>query len=184
MCVLVQWICNSSAARCSELPTPGEANETWASSLRASATSSGTERAGSAGVDAEDVGVDRGDAADRLEVANDVKRQVLVKARVDGKRARCHQQRVTVGRRLRHRLRADHAIGARPVLDNKRLPGLSHDSALRQPPARSRPVHRRRWNRHDQPHASHRVGLRPAQDRRGRRPAHRSGRAGPATAAA
>src|SRR6516165_1133469 len=55
---------------------------------------------------------------DRLEVAGDVEIELGVEEGIDGDRTdRAHQQRVAVGRRLRHKAGADAASGAGFILD-------------------------------------------------------------------
>jgi hypothetical protein len=111
MLVLVSDL-NSSAARCSPLPTPGERDELLHGLRR------------HLGIDAENIRLGRRDVGDRLEITHHIEWHRLVKARIDHERARRHQDRVTVGRRFGDRLRADHAVGAGPVLDHEGLAGL------------------------------------------------------------
>src|SRR5262249_43242987 len=47
-----------------------------------------------------------------------------VDARIDGERRRCMQQRVAVGRRLRHEIGADDAVRSRSVIYHEILAGL------------------------------------------------------------
>ena len=62
---------------------------------------------------------------DRLKIALGVIRQLGVKLGVTGVIAQCQQQRVAVGRRLGHDLRADDRGGSGPVVDQHLLRPLS-----------------------------------------------------------
>jgi hypothetical protein len=69
----------------------------------------------------------------RREVLLGVIGKLLLHVRVHHESGRIHEQRVSVRRRLRHRVGADDAVGARLVLDEERLPELrselrGHDS--------------------------------------------------------
>src|SRR5262245_26265527 len=61
------------------------------------------------------------DRSDRRDVANEIETEFLVERRVDGVRRASHEQRVAVRRRLHHRLGANVAAGAGPVLDDELL---------------------------------------------------------------
>jgi len=78
-----------------------------------------------AGIDSQNIGFGDREIAHGLEVANYIERQLFVEARIDHERARRHQERVAVRRRFRHRLRAENAVRAGPVLDHEGLSGLS-----------------------------------------------------------
>jgi hypothetical protein len=67
------------------------------------------------------------------------------------------EQRVAVGRRLRHEVSADGAACSRAVLDEK-LPAELRGETRRQHPRRRVGKSARR-ERHDDPHRSGRVGL-------------------------
>ena len=62
-----------------------------------------------------------GDAGDRRDVAQEVERQMLVERGVDAVGRIDQQDRVAVGRGVRHRLGADIVAGAGPVLDDELL---------------------------------------------------------------
>ena len=63
----------------------------------------------------------RRDEAHRSEVLYRIIRQLCIQARVDRVRARRRQQRVAVGRRIRHELRRKQAAGAGTIVDDHRL---------------------------------------------------------------
>jgi hypothetical protein len=71
---------------------------------------------------------------DRDEVVHEDVVQVLIERIVDGVDRVRHEQRVTVGRRMRRHLGADIVAAARPVLDKERLAELVAEILRHQPP--------------------------------------------------
>ena len=76
---------------------------------------------------------DANDAGDRRRVAQKIEIEMLIKRGVDGVRTGHQQQRVTVGRRLHHRLGGDVGAGAWPVVDDELLAELFGQPFRRQP---------------------------------------------------
>src|SRR5262249_36813079 len=68
------------------------------------------------------------DARDRGHVADEIEIELLVERRIDRAARTDHEERVAVRRCLHHRLGADVAAGARPVVDEELL-----TKTLRQP---------------------------------------------------
>ena len=119
-----------SVLRCVPLPTPAWPKLIAPGFARARATKSASDLCGEAGVHHQHVRRQR-QRHDVDEVLGRVVGQLGVDRRIDRVRVGIDEQRVAVGRRLRHRRRADRAAGAGTVLDHHRLAPVSPTSFAR-----------------------------------------------------